>query len=75
MRDQHTNRQKNLTLAQSVAPETDNNQQLAEYQYLDNLPKPLIEIHIDFLEDRISQLEREVKALKDALYILGWNIR
>ena len=75
MRGQHTNRQKNLTLAQSVAPETDNNQQLAEYQYLDNLPKPLQEIHIDILENRISKLEREVKTLKDALHILGWNIK
>ena len=61
--------------AQSVAPETDTTQQLAEYQYLDNLPKPLQEIYIDILEDRVSVLEREVEALKNALHILGWNTR
>jgi hypothetical protein len=58
-----------------VEPETNKNQQLAEHQYLDNLPKPLPQIYIDILEDRVLQLEREVKALKYALHILGWNIR
>ena len=61
--------------AQLVVPETDAKQPLAEYQYLDNLPKPLQEIYIDNLENEVSNLQRENEALKKSLFILGWNIR